>query len=160
MAQTYTFRDVTTEDISLIASWRAAPHVREWWGDDEPATEMDLGDPRVTRCIVVTDHRPFAYMQDYDVHGWEDHPFAHLPPGARGIDQFIGRADMVERGHGTGFVAARCNMLFKVGAPMIATDPDPDNARAIHVYQKVGFRISGSPRTTPWGRILPMTLRR
>lgn len=105
---------------------------------------------------LLVDGRPFAYMQDYNVHGWDDHHFAHLPEGARGIDQYIGDAEMLGVGHGTAFIRARLRMLFEAGAPVIATDPHPDNARAIAAYKKAGFETAGPAQDTQWGRILPM----
>lgn len=112
----------------------------------------------MARWIVTAAGRPFAYMQDYTVHGWDDHPFFELPEGARGIDQFIGEPDMIDRGHGSAFIVQRVQALFVEGVPVIATDPHPDNARAISAYRKAGFRESGPPRETRWGRILPMTV--
>ncbi len=95
-------------------------------------------------------------MQDYTVHGWDDHHFAHLPKGSRGIDQFIGAPDMMGLGHGSAFISARLQALFAAGAPVIATDPHPDNARAIAAYRKLGFKSLGPPMDTQWGRILPL----
>lgn len=99
-------------------------------------------------------------MQDYAVHGWDDHHFAYLPTGSRGIDQFIGPEQMVGRGHGSAFIAQRMRALFAAGAPVIATDPHPENKRAIAVYQKLGFRPVGLARETAWGHVLPMEARR
>ncbi len=152
----YTFRRVSMLDLPLLLEWQSRPHVREWWDDFEPSDQEDLEDPRVVRWIVELDDRPFGYMQDYTVHGWQGHHFAHLPDGARGIDQFIGEPEMIGLGHGSGFIAARMQSLFDAGVPVIATDPHPDNARAIAVYKKVGFGISGPPQATKWGMILPM----
>ena len=115
---------------------------------------------RVARWIVSMAGRPFAYMQDYTVHGWKDHPFFQLPEGCRGIDQFIGEPDMIEKGHGSAFIAERVKALFEEGAPVIATDPHPDNARAIAAYKKSGFREFGAPQETSWGPILPMKIGR
>jgi aminoglycoside 6'-N-acetyltransferase len=84
------------------------------------------------------------------------HPFAHLPPGARGIDQSIGDPSLVGRGHGSAFVRAHCDRLFAAGAPAIGTDPHPDNKRAIRAYEKAGFAVTGGPLDTPWGRALLM----
>ncbi|MGX9354634.1 GNAT family N-acetyltransferase [Roseobacteraceae bacterium S113] len=154
----YSFDPVTSADLALIASWRAAPHVRAWWGDGEPLDTDALADARVARWLVRYHGQPFAYIQDYDVHGWPEHHFGHLPPGARGIDQYIGLAEMVGRGHGTGFIKAHVAALFATGAPAVGTDPDPDNAAAIAAYRKVGFAPAGPAQDTQWGRILPMVI--
>lgn len=98
-------------------------------------------------------------MQDYSVHGWEEHHFAHLPLGSRGIDQYIGDPAMIGCGHGTGFLRQRMHELFAGGVCVIATDPHPGNARAIAVYKKLGFQVVGSPIETEWGVILPMESR-
>lgn len=152
----YDFRKATVDDLALLTAWRSAPHVREWWGDDAPFDADKLTDPRVARWIVSTGGRPFAFMQDYTVHGWESHHFANLPKGSRGIDQYIGDPEMVGIGHGSALIGCRMQVLFAEGAPVIATDPHPDNARAIAVYKKLGFEQSGPPEQTEWGLILPM----
>ncbi|MBV0912476.1 GNAT family N-acetyltransferase [Anianabacter salinae] len=156
----YRFRRANVDDLALLRVWQLNPHVREWWGADEPYTEADLADPRVAPWIVSFGRRPFAFMQDYTVHGWGDHHFAHLPQGTRGIDQFIGEPDMVGVGHGSAFIGTRMQALFDEGAPIIATDPHPDNARAVAVYKKLGFKPSGPLQETEWGLVLPMTARR
>ncbi|WP_415919806.1 GNAT family N-acetyltransferase [Tateyamaria sp. SN6-1] len=156
----YRFRPVRRDDRDLLMRWQRADHVRRWWGTGDPLSDQDLADTRVARWIVSQDDRPFAYMQDYDVHGWADHHFAHLPAGSRGIDQYIGVADMLGAGHGPGFMNQHLHTLFAKGAPVIATDPHPENARAIAAYRKCGFAPAGPPQDTPWGRILPMTTQR
>ena len=156
----YDFRPATMGDLPMLLEWQAQPHVREWWDSDEPYDQEELRDPRVSRFIVWFEGRPFAFMQDYSVHGWEEHHFAHLPKGARGIDQYIGDPKMIGAGHGTAFIGERMSLLYDSGAPVIATDPHPDNERAIAVYRKLGFEPSGQPQETQWGRILPMLAKR
>lgn len=136
--------------------WQSHPHVREWWDRDEPYSEEEINDARVARWIVEINGHPFAFMQDYTVHGWDQHHFGHLPKGSRGIDQYIGDLGMLGVGHGSAFIQARVQSLFDAGAPVVATDPHPGNGRAIAVYKKIGFEISGAPQKTEWGPILPM----
>lgn len=155
-ADQYSFRKATLGDLPLLAKWQSNPHVRAWWDSDQPYDAEDLADSRVARFIVSTAGRPFAFMQDYNVHGWEDHHFAGLPKGSRGIDQFIGDPEMIGVGHGSAFIGARMRALFDAGVPVIGTDPHPANERAIAVYKKLGFEPSGPPQETRWGLILPM----
>lgn len=158
----YRFRPVAEADLPLLHAWRRKPHVMQWWGPpDVEDTAETLADPRVAMWIV--EHlpengtaRPFAYAQDYDPHDWEDHPFAHLPPGSRGIDQFIGEPDMLNQGHGTAFVREHVARLFAHGAPAVGTDPHPDNARAIRAYEKADFTVASEPLDTRWGRAVLM----
>jgi len=147
-------------DLALLIEWQSRSHVSEWWDADAPYDQNEINDPRVARWIVELNGRPFAFMQDYSVHGWEEHHFAQLPKGSRGIDQYIGELDMIGQGHGTAFIRTRMKSLFDAGAPVIATDPHPDNERAIAVYKKLGFRVSGPPQETDWGLILPLQAER
>jgi aminoglycoside 6'-N-acetyltransferase len=156
MIGSYRFRLATPDDLSLLDHWHRQPHVREWWGDPEPYDLQDLADPRVAVMIVECDGSPMAYMQDYDVHGWDGHHFGYLPERSRGIDQFIGDPGMIGLGHGTAFIRQRMVALFAAGAPAIGTDPHPQNARAIAAYQKAGFRIVGPEEDTEWGRVIRM----
>lgn len=156
----YEFRQAAIDDLHLLTKWQAHPHVREWWDSDEPYDQEKLSDPRVSRWIVSIDERPFAFMQDYTVQGWEAHHFAKLPKGSRGIDQYIGDPGMVGVGHGSAFIGARMQVLFDEGAPVIATDPHPENKRAISVYRKLGFEHAGPAEETQWGLILPMLAKR
>ncbi|MXX88941.1 MAG: acetyltransferase [Boseongicola sp. SB0677_bin_26] len=156
----YTFRKAAAADLGLLRKWQSRPHVREWWDSDEPGNEEELADPRIVRWIVSTVGRPFAYMQDYTVHGWEDHHFFGLPEGSRGIDQFIGDPDMIGKGHGSAFITERLTTLYEESAPVVAVDPHPDNARATAAYRRAGFAEFGPPRETRWGPILPMKVGR
>ncbi len=153
----YALRPVVGEDRALFLRWRAMPHVRAWWGEpdaDGPA------DPRVSRWIAMSGGAPFAYVQDYAVHDWPGHHFAHLPPGARGIDLYIGESAMLGRGHGSALVRQHADALLDAGAPVVAVDPDPANARSIAAFRRAGFGIDGTPIDTAWGPALPMAIRR
>ena len=156
--QAYAFRAATLDDLDLLRGWQAQPHVAAWWDTDDPFDQDDLLDKRVARWIVSLKGRPFAYMQDYAVHGWTDHHFYDLPEGTRGIDQYIGVAEMLGQGHGPGFIGARVQAMFDAGLPVVATDPHPGNSRAIAAYEKLGFGAFGPPQETQWGVILPMKL--
>jgi len=152
----YDFRPATMSDLELLGKWQKKPHVLEWWDDDDPYDEEELADPRVARWIVQVNGSPFAYMQDYAVHGWGEHHFNYLPVGSRGIDQYIGERDMIGVGHGSGFIRQHMAKLFNAGVPVIGADPNPGNLRAIAVYKKLGFRVAGSELHTKWGTVLPM----
>jgi aminoglycoside 6'-N-acetyltransferase len=149
-------RPASLADLPLVRQWLATPEVSQWWDAEDPFDASDLEDPSFSAWIVELAGAPFACLQDYAVHAWEGHPFGHLPPGSRGIDQFIGRAEMIGKGHGSAFIRQHVAALFASGVPTVATDPHPRNARAIAAYRKAGFRIGGEPVQTEWGVILPM----
>lgn len=153
---TYIFRPTSVSDLNLLNKWLEEPHVAEWWDASTPFTSDKLDRSYVTMRMVEADKLPFALIQDYDVHAQDEHHFGHLQNGARGMDQFIGEPAMLGRGHGSAFIKKRMTELFATGVPVLAVDPHPDNARAIAFYLQIGFHISGQPRETEWGPILPM----
>jgi aminoglycoside 6'-N-acetyltransferase len=143
---TYGFRRATVPDLPMIGQWLKTPEVVRWWGDPDEQyalIEGDLADPAMRLWIVSLDDRPFAYIQDYDPRDWGVAELADLPPGARGIDQFIGEPEMIGRGHGSAFIRAHVDRLLADDAPLIFTDPDPENRRAVRAYEKAGFEQIG-----------------
>jgi aminoglycoside 6'-N-acetyltransferase len=157
VAEPYRIRPVTEADLPLLADWRARPHVRAWWGD--PSVEPEAGklaEPRIAMWLVELDGRPFAFIQDYDVHGWTPHHFDDLPAGSRGMDVYIAEADMLGQGHGARFVRQHVDALFARGAPAVGIDPHPDNAAACHAFETAGFTLAGGPLQTQWSYALLM----
>ncbi len=142
----YGFRPMTAADLPMARRWLETPAVRRWWGDPAEQAgllEEDLDDRRMAMWIVSHEGRPFAYIQDYEPGAWALHHLAGLPARSRGIDQFIGEPDMLNRGHGSAFIRAHAETLIARGAPAVGTDPDPSNARAIRAYEKAGFTAVG-----------------
>src|SRR5689334_8742390 len=138
----YAFRPMSAADLPTIRRWLETPHVAQWWHDPSDQFELvsgDLGHPDMAQYIVATAEREFAYLQSYTLSAWNT-GFGPQPEGARGLDQFIGEADMLCRGHGSAFVRTFADRLLASGTPRVVTDPDPANTRAIHAYEKAGFR--------------------
>jgi aminoglycoside 6'-N-acetyltransferase len=141
-ASPYQFRPMSAGDLPLLRRWLAMPHVAQWWGDADAQFDLiggDLDEPAMDQFIVATRRHPFAYLQCYDPSVWPQGGLGTHPAGARGIDQFIGEAGMVNLGHGSAFIRAFTDDLFGAGTPRVLTDPDPANARAIRAYEKAGF---------------------
>lgn len=155
----YDFRDVTEADLPMLAAWLAEPHLAEWWGDDAEASVAEIAEAidsiETEPLIVELDGRPIAYLQSYDPHLEDGHPYRDQPFGTLGMDISIGPPDLVGKGHGTAIVRQFVDMLFEEGAPRVVIDPHPDNARAIRAYEKAGFRAFDK-RTTVFGPALMM----
>ena len=133
---------MTPDDLPLVKRWLAAPHVVQWWGNTYEQFELVRGDLEVEamdQYVVTTNDRPFGYLQCYDPMVWPDNGLGAHPAGTRGIDQFIGESEMLERGHGSAFIRIFIERLLKAGSPRVITDPDPNNHRAIRAYEKAGF---------------------
>jgi aminoglycoside 6'-N-acetyltransferase len=138
----YSFRAMRTADLPTVHSWLAQPHVAQWWGDPEEQFALvrdDLSHPAMDQFIVAVEDRLFAYLQCYDPTAWPDNGLGAQPNGTRGIDQFIGTADMIGRGHGSALIRNFIERLVKSGTPRVVTDPDPANVRAVRAYEKAGF---------------------
>ncbi|ESZ61165.1 acetyltransferase [Mesorhizobium sp. C120A] len=153
----YDFRPVTEKDLPMIAGWLAEPHVAEWW--DDPETEIaeireHIDSISVEPLIVELDGRPIAYLQSYDPHLEDGHPYADQPFGTLGIDLSIGVPDLVGRGHGSAIVRQFVEQLFEEGAPRVIIDPHPDNGRAIRAYEKAGFRAIDRRHSRYWDVVL------
>ena len=156
----YDFRPVTAKDLSMIGRWLREPHLAEWWGDPEKeiAEIRDhIGSVSVEPLIVELNGRPIAYLQSYDPHLEDDHPYADQPFGTLGIDLSIGPPELVGVGHGSAIVRQFVDELFEEGAPRVIIDPHPDNGRAIRAYEKVGFRPIGR-RQSDYGDVLLMAV--
>jgi aminoglycoside 6'-N-acetyltransferase len=153
----YEFVPMTLVDLPLIRRWLETPHVSEWWHDPAERFELvsgDLDHPDMAQFIVASDRRPFAYLQCYNLSDWNT-GFGPQPHGTRGLDQFIGEADMLDRGHGSAFIRSFTECLLANGTPRVVTDPDPANARAIRAYEKAGF-VKDRVVDTPDGPALLM----
>jgi aminoglycoside 6'-N-acetyltransferase len=153
----YEFVPMTSADLPLIRRWLETPHVAQWWHDPAEQLELvsgDLDHPDMAQFIVASERRPFAYLQCYNLSDWNT-GFGPQPPGTRGLDQFIGEADMLGRGHGSAFIRAFAERLLAKGTPRVVLDPDPANARAIRAYERAGF-VKGRVVDTPDGPALLM----
>lgn len=158
MTPHYDIRALTRNDLPLVARWLEEPHVAEWWGDPaEALAEIEAAmDDLATEALIVELHgRPIAYLQSYDPHLEDDHPYRDQPFGTLGIDVSIGVPELVGVGHGSAIVRQFVEELFAEGAPRVIIDPDPENLRAIRAYEKAGFKAFDT-RTSIYGPALMM----
>lgn len=155
----YDFRAVTEADLPMLEAWLAEPHVVEWWdeGPDAGLAEIveAMDSVETEPLIVELAGRPIAYIQSYDPHLEDGHPYQDQPFGTLGIDITIGIPDLVGKGHGSRIVGQFADMLFEEGAPRVVIDPDPKNLRAIRAYEKAGFRAFDT-RLSSYGPALMM----
>jgi aminoglycoside 6'-N-acetyltransferase len=139
----------------MLAGWLAEPHIAEWWDDPEvelAAIREHIDSVSVEPLIIELDRQPIGYMQSYDPHLEDGHPYQDQPFGTLGIDISIGYPDLVGIGHGSAIVRQFVGELFAEGAPRVIIDPDPTNGRAIRAYEKAGFRSIGE-RTSEYGHV-------
>ncbi|MEO5323143.1 GNAT family N-acetyltransferase [Mesorhizobium sp. CC13] len=156
----YDFRPVTRADLPMIRAWLAQPHVAEWWDDPEDeiaAIEEHIDSISVEPLVIELDGKPIGYLQSYDPHMEDDHPYQDQPFGTLGIDMSIGVPDLVGKGHGSAIIRQFVADLFEEGVPRVIIDPDPANKRAIRAYEKAGF-VAFDTRTSIYGPALMMAI--
>jgi aminoglycoside 6'-N-acetyltransferase-1b len=152
--------------LPLLRHWLAQPHVAEFWQETENEAELrekflhGLHERGVRPFVILLGRKPIGYIQSSEAAkvggGW----WANEKPGVFGVDQFIGDADLVGKGHRTKLIREFLECLFADHAVTeVITDPDPRNLRAIRAYEKVGFRRE-SEITTPGGPAILLRLRR
>jgi aminoglycoside 6'-N-acetyltransferase len=155
-----TFRALTMRDMALITAWAQNPHWVEYWG--EPAQsiaeiEAAMSDDSTEPMLALLDNKPVAYVQTYDPHLEDGHPYQDQPFGTLGIDISMGDEAMLGQGHGTAILKALIDILFDEGAPRLIIDPDPSNLHAIKVYENAGFAAFDS-RVSEYGPALMMAI--
>ena len=101
----------------------------------------DLEVEAMEQFIVAINDRPFGYLQCYDPDVWPENGLGDHPRGTRGIDQFIGEHDMVDRGHGSAFIRAfidraACAPVRHASSPI----PIRPTAARFAPMRKAGFR--------------------
>jgi len=138
------------EDAPLLVKWLSDPEVLAFYeGRDRPhdmemvKTSFYSGDEDDTRCIIQYDGYPIGYIQFYLIGEEErdEYGFNDFRGIIYGMDQFIGETGYWGRGIGTLLVQATVDYLIRERtADKIVMDPGVANARALHVYEKCGFR--------------------
>ncbi|MBI2780684.1 MAG: GNAT family N-acetyltransferase [Chloroflexi bacterium] len=136
-----TLRPLRADDRTALVAVLSDPTVAEWWdsrGAEVSAAELLADDPTVTVFAIEVDGELAGSIQYSE----------ELEPDYRhaGIDIFMS-SGFQGRGIGTDAVRTMARYLLEVrGHHRLTIDPAAANARAIHVYAKVGFRPVGVMR--------------
>ena len=151
MTETFTFRRADLNDVGLISRWFHSSHVSEFWG--EASTNIrDFRDAMTGVCglfnywIGQDDTMPFCLLITTDA--TRDTP-EHLKPllpetgEAWTLDVLIGPPEYVGRGIATNMLESFLSHLQHQNCTLrtVLIDPEANNSRAIHVYEKVGFQL-------------------
>lgn len=133
-------RPATVDDAATVLDVLAQPEVARWWpGETLERVRESLTDPDVHPFVIEVDGRAAGFIQYYE----EDDPeYRHA-----GIDVAL-HPDRHEQGLGTDAVRTLARWLVHSrGHHRLIIDPAAHNARAIRVYEKVGFRPVGVMRS-------------
>ncbi|MFZ5951681.1 MAG: GNAT family N-acetyltransferase [Candidatus Rifleibacteriota bacterium] len=102
-------------------------------------------------CYIITiDGQAAGYIQVYFLDRFSDYfNLLNGKPGDFGLDLFIGEDSLLGKGLGTEIVAKALNDLVfsRSNVFRCLLGPDPENKRAIRVYEKCGFVFQQVVRT-------------
>jgi aminoglycoside 6'-N-acetyltransferase len=138
-------------DFPLMLRWHNTPHVREWWQlDPRTAGEVEekygprVDHPSLTRGYIMLYHgQPVGFIQEYLIRDYPEYASAiQVDDDAAGVDLFIGERAYIHRGLGPILLRAFLReVVFARGdAGCCVIGPAESNTRAIHSYEKAGFR--------------------
>lgn len=147
-------RALEPEDAPLLAKWLSDPEVLRYYEGRDRPHDLELvrqhyydeaGD--TTACLLLYEEKPIGYLQFYPLseenmehYGLKDEEGATDKRQVYGMDQFIGETDCWNRGIGTEAIRLTVQYLIRERqARKIVMDPQAWNARALRVYEKVGF---------------------
>ena len=142
-----TLRPLRADDRPALVAVLSDPTVAEWWdsrGAEVSAAKLLAVDPTVTVFAIEVDGELAGSIQYSE----------ELEPDYRhaGIDIFMS-SRFQGRGIGTDAVRTMARYLLDVrGHHRLTIDPAAANDRAIHVYEKVGFKPVGVMRNYERGQ--------
>lgn len=140
-------------DYALLARWLNEPHVREWWDPDQSDATIETvretygpyADPQSEGVTAIIEERGRAvgFVQFYPWSSEGEYCTKvgiEVEPAAWAFDVFIGEPDAVGTGVATRALELVCHHLTEErGASAVVIVTEITNARAHHVYEKLGF---------------------
>ena len=158
------FKKVTHEHQKIIFDWLQEPHMLEFWDNSQEHKDdiLNFINGRIepsnyfngifTYWIGYLDDQPFSFILTSEVVPTEDLPpllHEHLSQTGKtcGLDFGIGNKDFIGKGLASATLIAFTDFFHKSIDPETDTfyiDPNDDNPRAHHVYEKAGFNLVGT----------------
>jgi aminoglycoside 6'-N-acetyltransferase len=139
-AEGLSLRPLQRSDAADVLELLHQPGVARWWGEyDAEKLERDFFDPAWAYTYLVIVEGALAGILQF-------HEVPDPDYKSAGVDVTLGDAYQ-DRGLGTKALRRLLRYLIdERGHHRITIDPATDNPRAIHVYEKVGFKPVGVMR--------------
>lgn len=142
------FKPVDQAHRSLVHSWLKQPYIAEWFygqGLENTLKHLDefLQGPSMAQYWLAYDNNhPFAFLITSSVCKPDDEltKWCSKEGDAITLDMLIGDPDYLGKGLSNSLIKEFLLSQFPQ-VDEVLIDPEATNTRAIHVYQKVGFRI-------------------
>jgi aminoglycoside 6'-N-acetyltransferase len=128
---------VRPEHAERLRALRSSPEVARWWDPAPPGWPLEA-EPSLEKLAIVVDGELAGYIQFEEE---LDETFRNAD-----VDIFLGPES---QGRGLGTEAMRMivrHLIEERGHHRVTLSTSVDNARAIRVYEKVGFRRVGVMR--------------
>jgi aminoglycoside 6'-N-acetyltransferase len=140
-------------DIAFVRRWLLEPHVRRWWNDDpneedypdgtlEEWRQAIRGEDPTDMFVIKMDGTPIGVIQSYRVGDYPDYvEETGVTEPAISVDLFIGKPDLIGKGHGPALLRAFLHEAFaRYAIDYCVIGPTRSNVAAIRAYEKAGFR--------------------
>lgn len=148
----FTFQKVKKENLDLIHEWLGQDFIAEWFhGVGLENTLRDLakfttGEPSIhTHWLAFDGSTPFGYLMTSFIEKTPNDEYAIYyldDDGAITLDLLIGKREYLGKGLGQKLIEEFLITQFP-NVRTVLIDPEATNTRAIHVYEKAGFKIIG-----------------
>jgi len=151
LTEFFSFRRAELNDDGLISRWFHSPHVSEFWGDAS-ANILDFRSAMTGVCTLFNywigrdDTIPFCLLITTDAtRDTPEHLAPFLPETGEAwtLDILIGPPEYVGRGIATQMLESFLSHIQYQNRALrtVLIDPEANNSRAIHVYEKAGFQL-------------------
>lgn len=145
-------RELEKDDAKDLEKWLSNPVVLEYYEGRDQVFDMDKVqkkiysyNPQKIRCIIEYEEKKIGYLQYYNLD--EEDINLYLDSDCKdvcyGVDLFIGEPNYWNKGIGTEVMKKVIGYLVSdKEAQYVMVDPQCRNIRAIHCYEKCGFKKS------------------
>ncbi len=154
----FTFRTVTEKDRECVCGWLQQPHVTRWFYGDGLANTLKgieehiAGGSFAQYWMGLDGNRPVAFLITSLVEKPDDElsVWCQCSEMTITLDLLIGDPDYLGKGLAAPLIRQFLNRQFPEAGEVLI-DPEATNEKAIHVYQKAGFKIIGEfiPKHSP-----------
>ncbi len=146
------FRPLLRQDLPLLGSWLAAPHVARWWQEpsDHRSVETNYlplidGQDSTQVFVIELDREAVGIIQLWrlgDCTEWADYQAViEDPQNAAGIDFLLGEVKHVGKGIGSQAIRDFVSLVFECYPEIdaVVADPEQANVQSWRALEKVGF---------------------
>lgn len=153
------FETLNELHFPLLTKWFNRPHVQEFyslhaWTLEEVRSKYTpyIQKEKPLNCFIAyIDGTPFAFIQDYALKDfpWPEQNFtAEIIQKSAGIDLFIGKVSMLNKGLGTELLKVFLQTHVWPRYDFCVVDPEIRNVASQRFFHKCGFRVHKTIHTS------------